>query len=107
LYIGVFRYPLERPFTDTFPHSTQLANSAKAVLAPRGHIRQYVALPFDLNDSEINSISARQRAVFVSSEIVYFAAFKEKHTARMCLCSTGEDFSRGLLATYREGNDAD
>lgn len=106
LYIGVMKYPLEKPLQKSFPHASQLETSARTVLAPGGYVRQYAILPFDLNTTEIAAIISRQYAVFVSSEVDYVDAFKKRHTTRICLYSTGDDFSKGLLAVYDEGNDA-
>lgn len=107
LFIGVMKYPLEKSLENSFPHAPQLDTSARTTLAPGGYVRQYAVLPFDLNNVEIATIISRQYAVFVSSEVSYVDAFKKGHTTRICLYSTGDDFSKGLLAVYDEGNDAD
>jgi len=104
LYIGVFKYPLENPISNMFDHASLLATSARPVLAPGGHVRQYTQ-HIDLDFSQIDGIKGRQYAIFISSEVVYIDAFGEQHTTRACFYSIGEDFGKGLLANYHEGNE--
>ncbi len=106
LYIGLFKYPLEKSVEQTFPHDQQLSTSSKIVLAPSGYVRQYAILPLELNNAEVEGILSRKYAIFVSSKVEYIDAFEKKHTTRFCVYSTGVDFRNGLLATYHEGNDA-
>ena len=103
LEIGFYKYPLDTKLE----LSPRLTKPSKSPLAPGEQVRQFAILPSPLNQAEKEAIIAGFGAIFVHGELVYTDIFKKTRTTRVCLYSTGDDFSDGMLAYYHEGNDAD
>lgn len=103
LEIGFYRYPLDTKLE----LSPRITKPSKSPLAPGEQVRQYAILPSPLNKTEKEAIIAGNGAIFVHGELVYTDIFKKTRTTRVCLYSTGDDFSNGMLAYYHEGNNSD
>lgn len=102
LYIGLYKFPLDT----TLEQPSYVPTASKAPIAPSDIFRQYAILPAPLNKTEIEALRNKTAAIFVCGEVIYFDAFKIKQRSNLCLYSTGEDFIRGELAYYHEGNEA-
>lgn len=103
LEIGFYRYPLDTKLE----LATKLTKPSKSPLAPGEQVRQFAILPCPLNQAEKDAIISEKGAIFVHGELIYTDFFKKTRTTRVCLYSTGDDFSNGMLAYYHEGNNAD
>lgn len=100
LHIGFYKFPLDIPLDQP----SYVPTASKSTIAPGDIVRQYVTLPDRLNNAEIEAIQNKKAAIFVCGEVIYFDAFKTKQRSNICLYATGNDFSRGELAYYHEGN---
>lgn len=87
------------------PHAYK-PTASKSPLAPGDQVRQYITLGDKLTETERNDILESKIAIIVWGEVIYFDAFKTKQSSNLCLYSIGEDFARGELAYYHEGNEA-
>lgn len=103
LHIGLYKFPLDTKLDQP----SYLPTASKAPIAPSDIFRQYAILPAQLNDAEVEAIRNKTASIFVCGEVIYHDAFKIRHRSNLCLYSTGDDFSRGELAYYHEGNKAD
>jgi len=102
LNIGFYEFPLSTKLDEP----SYLPNASKSPIAPGDFNLQHIALPGPLRPTEIEAIRNEKAAIFVCGEVIYIDAFKVKQRSNICLFSTGEDFSRGVLAYYHEGNKA-
>jgi len=102
LQIGFFRYPLDVPLDVP----TYLPTASKSPIAPGEHVTQYTTLPDRLNQAETDSIRSGTGAIFVWGELLYLDVLKKRQSTQFSLYSTGDDFRRGELAYYHEGNKA-
>lgn len=102
LDIGFYRYPLDVKLEP----APRLTKPSKSALAPGEQIQQFAVLPVPLNQAEKDAIAAENGAIFVHGTLSYTDAFNKSRVTRVCLYSTGDAFSNGMLAYYHEGNDA-
>jgi hypothetical protein len=102
LNIGLYEFPLNTKLDEP----SYLPTASKSPIAPGDFNPQHIALPGPLRPIEIEAIRDEKAAIFVCGEVIYVDAFKIKQRSNICLFSTGEDFSRGVLAYYHEGNEA-
>jgi len=105
LKIGLFKLPITA--TNKLDEPSYDSEASKSPLAPGASDYQGLSFPERLTKDIISDIEAGNGAFFIIGEAKYIDIFKNPHSTKICLFSTGEDFTRRNLLYYHEGNDAD